>query len=127
MRSWRSCVRIAPGTPANPYSSNYEICDLYFSTVFKRIGDPSGTKGAAEFIKKRYESVKAKVEKQEGYFTKDQEKLRVVWIYGAPVFDFDIYEWSEREYGVLLMSQMNNNYAMNPIEDISGIDHILAG
>jgi len=87
----------------------------------------AGTRGAADYIQKRYELVKAKVERGEGYFTKDQEKLRVVWIYGAPVFDFDIYGWSEREHGAVLVSQMNNNYVMKPVEDISDIDHILAG
>jgi benzoyl-CoA reductase/2-hydroxyglutaryl-CoA dehydratase subunit BcrC/BadD/HgdB len=87
----------------------------------------AGTKGAAEYILKRYEYIKAKVERKEGYFTKEEEKLRIVWIYGAPVFDFDIYEWSEREHGAVLVSQMNNNYVMEPVKDISDTDHILAG
>lgn len=87
----------------------------------------SGTKGAADYIQKRYEIVKGKVDRQEGHLARDEEKLRVIWIYGAPVFDFGIYEWSEKEHGALLVSQMNNNYLMNPVEDISDTDHILAG
>jgi len=87
----------------------------------------TGTPQAAEYFEKRYEFVKAMVERGEGYMPRDQEKLRVVWIYGAPVFDYSLYDWSEKEYGAVLVSQMNNNYLMEPVEDISDIDHILIG
>ncbi len=107
-------------TPS-PYSSMEVMAEIGVAMCL------TGTKGAADYMQKRYELVKAKVERKEGYFTKEQEELRVVWIYGAPVFDFDIYEWSEREHGALLVSQMNNNYVMKPVEDMSDIDHILAG
>jgi hypothetical protein len=35
--------------------------------------------------------------------------------------------WSEREHGAVLVSQMNNNYVMRPVEDISDTDRILSG
>jgi len=87
----------------------------------------SGTQSTAEYFEKRYEFVKAKVERREGNLTQDQEKLRVVWIYGAPVFDYGIYDWCEKEHGAVLVTQMNNNYIMTPVEDISDTEHILRG
>ncbi len=87
----------------------------------------SGTKGAADYFQKRHDIIKENVENKKGHLASDEEKLRVVWIYGAPTFDMGIYEWSEKEHGALLVSQMNNNYVMKPVKDISDIDHILAG
>lgn len=87
----------------------------------------SGTRGAAEYIQKRYEIVREKVDRGVGHLSKEEEQLRVVWIYGAPTFDFGIYMWSESEHGAVLVSQMNNNYVMRPVEDISDTDHILSG
>jgi len=87
----------------------------------------SGTRGAAEYIQKRHEIVRRKVQEQEGALSPQGEQLRVVWIYGAPVFDFGIYTWSEKEHGAVLVSQMNNNYVMKPVEDISDTEHILLG
>jgi len=105
----------------SPYSSQEVMleCGLLLNQV--------GTPQLAEYFEKRYEYVKGKVEKGEGYMTRDQEKLRVVWIYGAPVFDYGIYDWCEEEYGAVLVSQLNNNFINEPVEDISDIDPILNG
>ncbi len=105
----------------SPYSSQEVMgeCGLILNM--------DGTPEAAEYFKKRYEYVKNKVEKGEGYMARGQEKLRVVWIYGAPVFDYGIYDWCEQEYGALLVSQMNNNFLNEPVEDISDLDPILRG
>jgi len=108
-------------TVPSPYSSMEVMSEIGLVMCL------TGTQGAAEYIQKRYERVKAEVESQENSPAQSWEKLRVVWIYGAPVFDFDIYAWSEREHGAVLVSQMNNNYVMKPVEDLSDTEHILAG
>ncbi len=105
----------------SPYSSMEVMAEIGIVMML------TGTKGAADYFQKRYEIVKNKVDKQEGHLSKEEEKLRVVWIYGAPTFDMDIYDWSVKEYGALLVSQMNNNYVMKPVEDISDTEKILAG
>lgn len=86
-----------------------------------------GTPQVAEYFKNRYEETKARVDKGEGYFTKEQEKIRLAWVYGAPIFDYDIYSWLENEYGAVSVCMMNNNLVMEPIQDISSTDEILKG
>ncbi len=87
----------------------------------------NGTPQVADYFKNRYEETKARVDNGEGYFTKEQEKIRLAWIYGAPVFDYDIYSWLETEYGAVSVCMMNNNLVMEPVEDLSSTDSILKG
>ncbi len=86
-----------------------------------------GTPQVVDYFKQRYADTKARVDKGEGYFTKEKEKIRLAWIYGAPVFDYGIYEWLENEFGCVSVSMMNNNLVMKPVEDISSTDNILRG
>jgi len=105
----------------SPYSSMEVMgeCGLLLSCV--------GTPELAEYFEKRYAHIKSMVDRGQGYMPPEQEKIRVVWIYGAPVFDYGIYDWSEQEHGAILVSQMNNNFINEPVEDISNLDAILRG
>ena len=87
----------------------------------------AGTPQLVDFFKNRYEVEKAKVERKEGYLGKDQEKIRMAWIYGAPAFDLGLFFRLEQEYGAIAVANMNNNFIMKPIEDISSTDAILRG
>ncbi len=104
-----------------PYSS-WEVmgeCGLLLSCV--------GTPELAEYFEKRHAHIKAMVDRGQGHMTPEEEKIRVVWIYGAPVFDYGIYDWGEKEHGAVLVSQMNNNFINEPVEDITNLDSILRG
>ena len=87
----------------------------------------AGTPQLVDFFKNRYEVEKAKVERKEGYLGKDGEKIRMAWIYGAPAFDLGLFARLEQQYGAIAVANMNNNFIMKPIEDISNIDAILRG
>ncbi len=105
----------------SPYSSMEVMGEV--GLLLNMVGTPQ----VAEYFTKRYDLIKGMVERGEGYMTREQEKLRVVWVYGAPVFDYGLYDWSEQEHGAVLVSQMNNNFINEPVEDISDIDPILNG
>jgi len=87
----------------------------------------AGTPQLVDFFKNRYEVEKAKVERKEGYLGKDGEKIRMAWIYGAPAFDLGLFFRLEQEYGAIAVANMNNNFVMKPVEDISSTDAILRG
>lgn len=104
-----------------PYSSLESISE--YGIVLSLAGTPQ----LADYCKRRYEHTKEKVARGEGHLSKDQEKLRLVWIYGAPTFDMTILMWLEKEYGAVSVANMNNNFIMKPITDISNYDKILLG
>ncbi len=104
-----------------PYSSLESISE--YGIVLSLAGTPQ----LADYCKRRYEHTKEKVTRGEGHLSKDQEKLRLVWIYGAPTFDMTILMWLEKEYGAVSVANMNNNFIMKPITDISNYDKILLG
>ena len=71
--------------------------------------------------------IKARVDRKEGHLPPGKEKIRLSWIYGAPVLDYSIYDWLEQEYGAVSIGQMNNEFVMGPVENISDLDHIVEG
>jgi len=84
----------------------------------------AGTEELAEYMEAKYEAVKRRVEN--GILNKN-ERLRLVWIYGAPVFDFRFFFHLERRYGAYSVGNMNNNFIMGPVEDLSSTESILRG
>ncbi len=103
----------------SPYSS------LEMITEYGLLMSLAGTPQLVEYLQKKYDESKAKIERSEGHL--DEEKLRLVWIYGAVTFDMGIFNWLEREYGAVSVSHMNNNFTIKPVEDISTMDGILRG
>lgn len=87
----------------------------------------AGTPELVEYLKQRYEWAKAKVERGEGHLGQGEEKIRLVWIYGAVTFNLGILYWLEKHYGAVSVCQMNNNFVIKPVEDLSSIDSILMG
>jgi benzoyl-CoA reductase/2-hydroxyglutaryl-CoA dehydratase subunit BcrC/BadD/HgdB len=104
-----------------PYSSLESISE--YGAVLSLAGTPQ----LADYFKRRYEYTKERVDRGEGHLSKEQEKFRLVWIYGAPAFDMAIFMWLEKEYGAVSVANMNNNFVMKPIPDISDYDKILLG
>ena len=82
----------------------------------------AGTPQLVDYCKKRYAWAKDKVARGEGHL-KD-ERIRMVWLYGAPVFDFSLFPWLEKQYGAITVGNMTNNFVMEPAEDISTPDGI---
>ncbi len=85
-----------------------------------------GTPQVVEYLEQQYEKTKEKVEKNEGYMTKEQEKFRLAWVYGAPVFDYSLYRYLEKKYGAVSVANMNYNLLMEPV-DLSSPDQMLKG
>jgi benzoyl-CoA reductase/2-hydroxyglutaryl-CoA dehydratase subunit BcrC/BadD/HgdB len=83
-----------------------------------------GTPELVEYLEKKLEAVRDRVKRLEG---RPKENIRLVWIYGAPVFDYSLFTHIEAEYGAYSVGNMNNNFIMKPVEDLSSIDSILAG
>jgi len=104
-----------------PYSSIETISE--YAAVLSLAGTPQ----LVDYFKRRYELTKDRVARKEGHLTKDQERIRLVWIYGAPAFDLSIFLWLEKQYGAVSVANMNNNFVMKPVEDISDTDKILRG
>jgi benzoyl-CoA reductase/2-hydroxyglutaryl-CoA dehydratase subunit BcrC/BadD/HgdB len=104
-----------------PYSSLDAISE--YGVVLTMAGTPQ----LVDYFKTRYAFTKEKVSRGEGHLTKDQEKVRLAWIYGSPVFDMAMYMWLERKYGAVSVANMNNNFVMRPVEDLSSIESILNG
>ena len=105
----------------SPYSSVDTISE--YGAVLTMAGTPQ----LVDYLKKRYEFTRDMVARNEGYLGRDQEKFRLAWIYGSPVFDMSIYMWLERKYGAVSVACMNNNFIMRPVEDISSTQSILRG
>jgi len=106
-------------TVPSPYSS------LEMITEYGVLLNLAGTPELVEYLRRKYEWAKAKVARGEGWLS--EEKLRLVWIYGAVTFDMAIFNWLEEEYGAVSVSHMNNNFVIQPVEDISTLDGILRG
>lgn len=105
----------------SPYSSLEAINE--YGVVLALAGTPQ----LADYCAKRYEHTRDKVSRGEGHLPREKEKYRLVWIYGAPTFDFSILMWLEKEYGAVSVANMNNNFVMRPVEDISNLSGILDG
>jgi benzoyl-CoA reductase/2-hydroxyglutaryl-CoA dehydratase subunit BcrC/BadD/HgdB len=104
-----------------PYSSLEAISE--YGLVLALAGTPQ----LVDYFERRYELSEGKVSRGEGHLSKEGEKHRLVWIYGAPTFDMTIFMWLEKEYGALSVANMNNNFTMKPVEDISNYEKILMG
>jgi benzoyl-CoA reductase subunit B len=104
-----------------PYSSLDAISE--YGLVLMLCGTPQ----LVDYFKKKYQVTTDKVARKEGYLPHGAEKLRLVWIYGAPAFDFTILLWLEKQYGALSVAFMNNNFVMKPVPDISTLDKMLMG
>lgn len=87
----------------------------------------AGKPELVDYLEDRYEKTKRKADRGEGYLTAEQEKYRLVWIYGAPAFDLFTFMWLEQEHGAVSVANMNSNFVMKPVEDISSLDSILLG
>jgi benzoyl-CoA reductase/2-hydroxyglutaryl-CoA dehydratase subunit BcrC/BadD/HgdB len=107
------------GAVPSPYSSMEALAETPLITCV--MGQPK----VLEYYEKQYEKTKAKVEKGEGHLP--DEKIRLVWIYGAPVFDYSVFDWLEQEYGAVSVGNMSTNMIKGPIEDISTPDAIFRG
>ncbi|MFO8010676.1 MAG: 2-hydroxyacyl-CoA dehydratase family protein [Dehalococcoidia bacterium] len=103
--------------------SPYPSLDMI--TEYGLLMNLAGTPELVDYLKRKYEWAKAKVDKGEGHL--EEEKYRLVWIYGAVTFDMGIFNWLEREYGAVSVSHMNNNWTMDPVKDITTLDGILEG
>ena len=104
-----------------PYSSLDAISE--YGLVLMLCGTPQ----LVDYFRKKYQVTAGKVARKEGYLPPGEEKLRLVWIYGAPAFDFTILLHLERQYGALSVAFMNNNFVMRPIADLSTLDQMLMG
>ncbi len=104
-----------------PYSSLDAISE--YGLVLMLCGTPQ----LVEYFRKKYQVTAAKVARKEGYLPPGAEKLRLVWIYGAPAFDFTILLWLEQQYGALSVAFMNNNFVVKPVADLSTLDQMLLG
>jgi len=87
----------------------------------------SGRSELVDYLKKRYEMTKEKVDRGKSGSSSIKEKFRLVWIYGAPAFDLFTFAWLEQEYGAVSVSSMMSNFVMKPVEDISDYDKIMMG
>jgi benzoyl-CoA reductase/2-hydroxyglutaryl-CoA dehydratase subunit BcrC/BadD/HgdB len=87
----------------------------------------AGTPQLVDYYKMRYERTREMVERGEGYLSKEQEKIRMAWIYGAPAFDLFLFMTLEQKYGAVAVANMNNNFVMQPVSDLSSTDAILRG
>jgi len=104
-----------------PYSSLDAISE--YGLVLMLCGTPQ----LVDYFKKKHQVTSDKVAQKKGYLPPGAEKLRLVWIYGAPAFDFTILLWLEKQYGALSVAFMNNNFVMKPVPDISSLDQMLMG
>ncbi|MFC2027982.1 2-hydroxyacyl-CoA dehydratase subunit D [Chloroflexota bacterium] len=84
----------------------------------------AGTPELVDYLEKKLEAVEARVKRMEG---QPKENIRLVWIYGAPVFDFSLFTHIEETYGAYSVGNMNNNFIMEPVKDLSSTDSILMG
>lgn len=111
-------AKLAENVPA-PFSGLDGLTD--YGTVLCMAGTPE----LAEYMEKKYNAVKERQERGKGQ--SHNEKLRFVWIYGAPVFDYSLFDYLEQEYGARSVANMNNNFIMGPVKDLSSTDSILMG
>lgn len=79
------------------------------------------------YLEGRIEVAGAKVAKGEGFLRESEERHRLVWIYGAPAFDLFLFMWLEQEHGAVSVANMNSNFVMRPVEDLSSRESIMLG
>ncbi len=107
------------GVVPSPYSSMDALAETPMLTCL--MGKPE----VLDYYANQYEKTKAMVERKEGHLK--EEKIRLVWIYGAPVFDYSVFDWLEQEYGAVSVGNMSNNMMIEPMEDLSSMDSIFRG
>ncbi len=120
-RAHESLFKIADlaQTVPSPFSSIDMLTD--YALVLALAGTPE----LVEYLEKKGQTVRQRVERQRGRPT--NQKLRLVWIYGAPVFDFGFFFYLERKFGAFSVGNMSNNFIMRPVADLSSTDSILKG
>jgi len=84
----------------------------------------AGTPQLVDYVKTRYETTRYMVTNKLGGIL--QERLRLIWIYAMPVFDWSIYRWLEQKYGAISISSLNV-FDVAPVDDISSTEKILRG
>jgi benzoyl-CoA reductase/2-hydroxyglutaryl-CoA dehydratase subunit BcrC/BadD/HgdB len=104
-----------------PYSSLEAISE--YGVVLSLAGTPQ----LVDYFARRYELTKDKVARGQGHLAREKERHRLVWIYGAPTFDMSLLMWLEKQHGAVSVANMNNNFVMKPVEDISNYDSMLDG
>lgn len=104
LRGWQLCEAI----PC-PVRSTDMIQDSGQLMIF------AGTSELIDYAKTRYETTKAKVDKKESGI--GEERIRLVWTYGVPVYDYSLYRWLEREYGAISIPGQNI-FDVNILADI---------
>ncbi|MFC1926131.1 2-hydroxyacyl-CoA dehydratase subunit D [Chloroflexota bacterium] len=87
------------------------------------MGHLGGTSFAADYMRKRYELLKDRVDKGVGHLK--EEKYRLVWPYGWAVFEPTLISWLEQKYGAITVATMFGNSQAQPFEDISDYDKIV--
>lgn len=90
-------------------------------STFRRM---AGTPELVDYVKRRYEMAKERVDKKQGIVS--QEKIRLIWVFAMPT-DPNLYEWLEEELGAVSIMEMMSNFAMKPIEDPSDLSSIFRG
>ena len=86
-----------------------------------------GTPQLIDYAKMRYETTKYRADKKESGI--GEERMRLLWTYGVPVFDYSLYRWLEREYGAISIPGLNifDVNTLADIDDNSDYDKILRG
>lgn len=80
-----------------------------FSIMLTCCGQEAGLK----YFRSRYEELKEKVDKGEGYIP--NERHRVAWLYVLPMFDLKISDWLEEKHGAVIVMD-SFGYASEEIE-----------
>ncbi|MFH1436863.1 MAG: 2-hydroxyacyl-CoA dehydratase family protein [Pseudomonadota bacterium] len=104
-----------------PYMSLDTLAE--YPAVLSLAGRPE----LVDYLKGRYEITRARVDRGEGWLPAEEEKIRLVWIYGAPAFDLFVFMWLENEHGAVSVANMNSNFVMGPVKDIGSTKSILRG
>jgi benzoyl-CoA reductase/2-hydroxyglutaryl-CoA dehydratase subunit BcrC/BadD/HgdB len=110
-------AELAQSVPS-PFSSMDGLADYAIVLAY------AGTPELADYMEMKYEAVKKRVEAQQGQPT--DQRIRLVWIYGAPAFDFTLFFTLEQVYGAYSVGNMNNNFIMKPV-DLSSPESIYRG
>lgn len=110
-------AELAQSVPS-PFSSMDGLADYAIVLAY------AGTPELADYMEMKYEAVKKRIENQQGQPT--DQRIRLVWIYGAPAFDFTLFFTLEGTYGAYSVGNMNNNFIMKPV-DLSTTDSIYRG
>ena len=105
----------------SPYSSLDNLGE--YPTVLSLAGTPQ----LADYFRDRYKLEKEKMERNENRPVMYEEKIRMAWIYGAPAFDLFFFMRLEQKHGAVAVANMNNNFIMEPVQDLSSTDSILRG